>query len=860
MKAAAKGFGNEFACWRWAVVLMFVGVLVPTDLQAFELQVWDPDGNPVSGFRWLLEQDNTNQPIPGVGTAFSQALDIHKSHAPVLTKGHSEGATATVDAPDDVRYYVSILPDSGHTMSGAPVAIGQGTVNVTVNPYPVPTAQISFFVFHDNAPINLTPNLPFEEGLPGFTVIIADGAGQQMMDAFGNPLGTTYRVGPDGSPEMEDGAPVVDVMGDGAVVTNEFGEASVKNLSPGKYAVQIVPPSGEGWIQTTTIEGTKTIDAWVHAGNPPVLVEFGPAFTHIFVGFVQEFNILDELAVEGEPTGSITGRISYNHTARPPVVQGFFAGPTVEDAYVGLNTGLLGLGQGAYFGAADPDDGMFTITGIPAGSYQLVTTDKHLDTIFGFNTVTIPDINGNWDIDLTDPGVLAFAWYGFYKGSVFYDEDEDGFRDPDEIGIPGKEAIIRFRDGRIYQVQPTDIYGEWFLSEVFPFFKWLVLEIDFLNLKDTGYTNVVDNGGEVPPDDGWDMPSGGVLNPQPQFEEDGVTPLINPNTGNNLSRTESGGAPGEFLLQAMQLYAGQTNIVDWGKVVYGPDENGGISGIVHYAVTRAEDDPAYAAAEEWEPGVPRVQVNLYRDAEGDKVIDDLDDNPGPTLADVDNHPLGWFDDPLNPAAKGSEDVDWNGNGLFDPGDALQIVHTDSWDDDAPTGCVQPEVVVHGEVAQECYDNFGTWNQLRPGVFDGGFAMASYFPGGMVSGSDEEPGPPPGFYIVEAVPPPGYETVKEEDKNVDYGDEYIPDTRALPPECVGDPHTVPDFLTLFGDIEAPFAGEERPLCDRKEVIHTNGQNTAVEFFVFTEVPKAARAVGVINNDIAAEGDPSSPVFG
>lgn len=329
--------------------------------------------------------------------------------------------------------------------------------------------------------------------------------------------------------------------------------------------------------------------------------------------------------MEGEPTGSITGWAVYNHFSRPPMVQAFFPGPPVEDAWVWLNEAFSR--QGVCAAPADPATGGFTITGIPAGTYQLVTWDKHLDSIFGFNAVTIPDAQGNWDLDLGD--VLTFAWFGTYRGTVFY--DEDGFRDPEEVGIPGQETIIRFRDGTIYQAQPTDIFGEWALTEVFPFFKWLVLEIDFLRYKDTGFTNIVDNGGEIPPDNGWVMPSRGVLNPQPQFEEDGVTPLINPNTGNNLSRTESGGAPGEFLLQAMHLFLSQTNIVDWGKVAYGPDENGGISGLVYYAVTRAEDDPAYAAAEGWEPGIPRVRVNLYQDAEGDKVIDDLDDNPGPTL-------------------------------------------------------------------------------------------------------------------------------------------------------------------------------------------------------------------------------------
>ncbi len=867
MKTTVREYGCVRTGWRWALCAVLAGLAVPDTVRAFRVEVKDPDGNPVTGFRWLVEEDNTNQPTPGVGTADTIALDIHKSHAPVLAEGHTAGTMAVIDLPDDGRYFVSVLPDSGHTMSGTTVAAGQADVTVIVNPYPMPTSQVSILAFHDNMAINLVPDLPFEEGLPGFSVVVADAAGQQMMDAFGNPVGTTY-VMVDGEPVIVDGQPVVDEMGTGVITTNELGEALVTNLPPGKFAVQLIPPAGEGWVQTTTIEGTKTIDAWVDAGNPPLLVEFGPAFTHIFAGFVREFDILDEITEPEADTGSITGQVRFDHTSRPPRIQGFWAGPPVYRAYVGLNDPT---GRGVYFAECD-EEGLFTINGVPAGTYQLVTSDYYLDSIFGFQTVTIPDVDGNWDLDLTDPGVLVFAWYSVYQGSVFYDDNENGFRDEGEVGIPGQDAIIRFRDGSIYQLQPTDIFGNWFLNQVFPFFKWLVVEIDFLRYKDTGFTNIVDNGGEIPPDDGWDMPSRGVLNPQPQFEEDGVTPLINPNTGNNLSRTvttlgpdgvkgtEDDGAPGDFLLQAMMGFAGQTNIVDWGKKEYEPGTNGGITGLVVYAVTRAEDDPTYAAAEEWEPGVPRVQVTLYQDLTGDGVIDDLDGTEQ-VLADVDNYPLGWMDDPENPAAKGPEDVDRNGNDIFDPGDALQIVHTDSFDDNAPTGCLQDPVIVHGEQAQECFDNFGTWNQLRPGVFDGGFAINSYFPGGMANTDVEEPGPPPGFYIVEAATPPGYEIVKEEDKNVDYGDQYIPPgLRALPPECVGDPHTVPAFLDLFGDIEAPFAGEERPLCDRKMVTHSNGQNTAATFFVFSKVPKAARAVGIINNDIAAEGNPTSPVFG
>ena len=100
------------------------------------------------------------------------------------------------------------------------------------------------------------------------------------------------------------------------------------------------------------------------------------------------------------------------------------------------------------------------------------------------------------------------------------------------------------------------------------------------------------------PDNGWDMPSRNKLNPQPQIDgpADGNSqPIINPNTGNNFLVHRK---PAKFS-QAMHLFLGQTNVIDWGKINYGPGENGGITGIVYYDTTRAENDPRYCAGEPW---------------------------------------------------------------------------------------------------------------------------------------------------------------------------------------------------------------------------------------------------------------------
>jgi large repetitive protein len=97
-----------------------------------------------------------------------------------------------------------VLPQSGYQMGGAQVRPGQTSVTVTVNPQPIPTAQISVFAFNDNQPLNNAPDLPQEQGLAGFSVLLFEPAGsygiaggQVSQDAYGNPLGTTYNA--DGS-------------------------------------------------------------------------------------------------------------------------------------------------------------------------------------------------------------------------------------------------------------------------------------------------------------------------------------------------------------------------------------------------------------------------------------------------------------------------------------------------------------------------------------------------------------------------------------------------------------------------------------------------------------------------------------
>jgi len=923
-------------------------VLSWAGLQAaqIELSVVDQNQVPVAGFRYLVEVDETFKPEPGVQDLNSLSFDFHRSHSPVAVgvdgtgiKGSSTTDTATIEVPDNANYFVSVVPFEGHALSGVPVSVTTGVVTrkVQVNSFPIPTAQISIRIFEDNNPVNGAIDLG-ERFLSNtivrgqkmvFGVRLFDPAGQYGMaggevqqDAYGNPLGTEYDAAGNivSTPDNTNGF---------VLMPDADGYLVIKNLPPAKYGVEVTPPRGPDgepmWVQTSTIEGTRTIDAWVKANEPEQFVEFGPPGPHVFIGFVRVFDcfsgdpgLADEHVTasgaivstgncEGvEPVAggaTIYGRIVDNHMSRPgplPVNgQGggfqFASGTPFPGCRVAVNIGIAG--KTVYSGKCD-ENSRFSIDNIPPGSYSLSIWDDGLDAVIANHpfTVTGDEVNGyqvsalvqqqvsnvngstptniicdNAGCDLGD--VPVFNWFHKIDSLVFFDRNQNGYRDcvtvncddpsQDDVTLHADASAtnLRFRDGRMYKSVPIDVFGEAPHDEVFPFFHWLVAEVDFANFKATGATFTTDAGGFSPTlqDDGF-VPAVDPSLPDCVANPSGIGVLNSPCTWDGgLSRTETGAV----LTQAFQGFLGQKNIMQFGKANYAPGENGGISGVIVYAITRAEDDPRFAAAEEWEPGIPRVQVALYQDfvdsngapvVGGDKQIDDINGEPGIQLADVDNYPLGWSTGVST--APGPEDIDRNGNGVFDQGDAVEVVWSDSWDDSKPTGCLGANNLP-GLPDDRCFDGLRNWNQIRPGVFDGGYAFSENLPAGM--------------YIVQSYTPPGYTLVKEEDKNVDFGDEYaVP--QLLAPVCIGSSHLVPALLSHVmengvqivsgdpADYAAPYAGESRPLCDTKQVRVADGKNAAADFHYFTEVPKAAHVVGGVINDLANEFNPNSPTFG
>ncbi len=256
-----------------------------------------------------------------------------------------------------------------------------------------------------------------------------------------------------------------------------------------------------------------------------------------------------------------------------------------------------------------------------------------------------------------------------------------------------------------------------------------------------------------------------------------------------------------------------------------------------------------------------------------------------------------------------------------------------WLDTADSGGNKKPLAYNSQF--KCFDGWSMQNQIVPAPYDGKYTFPSTVELDPVTGrpagtgslngvatpmvgtncsicvanpDDGTPMLPAGKYVVEAVMPPGYEIVKEEDKNILMGDIYVapvtqqfaglgnvfilPDQAAInayynannplnsttnlgvvnPREdfastdqmwpCVGKTRIVPDTMSLFPAVgqTAPFAGASRPLCDRKEVCLTDQMGVSARFYIFTKNHVAGHFVGLMTNDMASEFDPFSPQFG
>ena len=470
---------------------------------------------------------------------------------------------------------------------------------------------------------------------------------------------------------------------------------------------------------------------------------------------------------------------------------------------------------------------------------------------------------------------------------TFVDDNHDGIWEPNEIGIPLIYTMVHYRDGHNANALTTDFNGIASFNETFPLFNWYVVEADTTRYKSTGTHTVYDAGG---PTDGSTScgPSNGARAcgtstaynymantfeavPLPadlsvpgavycakadctaeaaSFQTGTAIPSPGKGTTASTGRIDPPWVGAEGFSGLM----GQGNYIDFGRAPYAPcppacatvsytapgataatttqvGENGGIRGDVIYASTRPFDDASQMIQQPWEPMVPGVTINLYKESFAS-------DGVTPVLSMVDTTQTSSWDAwaqgfyPTGTAGSGSGvgqkpymSCPGQGTGatgavnqdlffftLYDQPDYLD------WYSSLHNGGTLHTLPYNSQY--KCYDAMHIWNQLQPAPYDGQYSFPSVVgiqpsganagklvttfgstngvtssmagtncticvanpttatkpTNGDYSGYDPyragTPMLPPGKYVVEVIMPAGYEVYKEEDKNLLIGDNFI----------------------------------------------------------------------------------------
>ncbi len=813
---------------------------------------------------------------------------------------------------------------------------------------------------------------PNEPGLGSFQIILFDQAGafgdatgQMTYDMFNMPLSNSLANTKDPATGL-DACPISNKTDGlvGMIVTCPFyesdgktksplaGEAVIDHLMPGLYEVQATPAAdriarGEEWLQTNSLDGQKQLEAFIKPGEPAYFQEYGPANFHVAIGFANPKIINARLpgvcaAAGANCTNSITARVTNLHMARTPDQRLYSSGSNDASAFTQCYISLGDPdGDDIAFTKCNPD-GTFTLTGIPDGTWRITVFDQWNDLIVdGLSTPVA--VKGGQALNMGD--IPVFQWRTNVYTRSFIDQNGDGVSQATEPGLPLVPTNIRFRDGSFSNFNNTDLNGYAAFNEIFPYLNWLVLETDTTRYKQTGVHVVYDSGGPV---DG--MPGGGTsaigqymantLEPIPlpaNLRVPGAVYCSNADcsgfsikNGPGTSATGSTGRidPPWVVTEGWQGLLGEAQFVEFGKTLFAPAtstapaENGGIHGEVVYASTRAFDDPGLTVHASWLPNVPGVTVNLYQE------ITEPDGTQSLKLVD-NTKSSSWDDWAQGFRSDGLPNMNCPGQDPTSPF-YFSLQNSTQW--------LNPGIALPNNSQFKCYDGWAMLNQVQPAPYDGMYQFPSIIgrnpqtgapagtgstagTAGSMAGTnctvcvpnpvDGTPMLPAGKYVVEVIVPPGYELMKEEDKNILIGDNFIapvtqqfaglgnifilPDQAAVSatynkynPQnpttnlgsvtfprnegdtgmieefwpCVGTKRVVPDYLSIFPGVQevAPFAGASRNLCDRKEVTLTDQASSLARFYIFSSTHVASHFTGIITDDFASEYDPFSPQFG
>jgi large repetitive protein len=836
------------------------GCAVTVDVRHFTGSEGNPAAPPLANFNFIVNVDNTK--LPSDPLALST-----ESNSPIVAEGNQDRKTVNLPAG---RYLISARA-LDHKMWGSYItlpddAAADGTMTARIDlteqseAHPLPLGKIRVFVFDDNAWTNGAPDTE-ESELQGFKVGLQEQTGSAVtVDYNNNPL-----------------------CG-GECLTGADGLVTVNDLGPATYFIDVHPPDkpcnsdpNSRWYQTTTIDGGLQLLAPVEEGSDGTgapgeqLWEPPTNRTAYWFGFV-----CSPTPFTTPGTGEITGTAK-NWVEWAPYTTGTFNDP-VSEPFVALSDSTTD--RTVYVGRGDAD-GNFDIPNVPAGQYNLAVWDEQLSYIMRFKPVTVAagqtvDVNETGDDGSVGLGVSR--WFGWLDGHVYKDTNNNGKYDPGvDPTIPNTDMDQRWRDGSIKEATFTDSSGYYSYptAEGGALGRWIINEQGFARFSAYPGPSIHDeHTGEVIPSCAVDPPA---------------VPA------NPCVPTAQGGG----LLNNQLLLEGHRATVDWGKRDYPANTPGQIVGITYFATTRNEFNARFQAHEDYEPAIPDVTVyletpgpdgvpNTADDVIVNKYVTDKWHQPNASQDPQDNGQGGAnsFTQSCNPLR------DVNGNDV-----------TSQFADKIGPNCL--EVPLAGQ-------------NTKDGAFDGGYAFADYCPNGYDLVADDgtctggaDPVPlVAGTYVTHAIMPkdggdsrdcnasatalagnlsvstakgsvPGggagclYRPVREEDVNVDLGNNFTP---ALPdPPCAGDDHVIDQSTLTPRSTFYGVSGAHAPLCDKKLVVLSNGQNANADFHMMTnfrtdpngtdandtrtgDVAEPGRIVGQVFNDIYFERNQASPWYG